>query len=197
MAQISRRLRFEVLRRDGYACRYCGAQAPDVQLEIDHVVPDILGGSSEPANLVTACVPCNRGKSSIQPDAPVVEDVARDALRWSRAVEEAAKLRRLERAQMADQVDAWVTHWKGIMPEVTVDKTWATTIERFLSLGLSVEDLQELATELSCKVGSGPYSVRRHTAWRYYCGMAWRTISAIQEDARRMVEEGEGEVACG
>jgi 5-methylcytosine-specific restriction endonuclease McrA len=33
MTQVSRRLRLEVLRRDGHTCRYCGAQAPDVKLE--------------------------------------------------------------------------------------------------------------------------------------------------------------------
>jgi 5-methylcytosine-specific restriction endonuclease McrA len=32
---IPRRLRFEILRRDGHTCRYCGAQAPDVPLTVD------------------------------------------------------------------------------------------------------------------------------------------------------------------
>ncbi|MEJ7724319.1 MAG: hypothetical protein WKF64_08445 [Ilumatobacteraceae bacterium] len=35
---ISRRLRFEILRRDGHTCRYCGARAPDVPLTVDHVI---------------------------------------------------------------------------------------------------------------------------------------------------------------
>lgn len=55
-------LRFTVLRRDNYTCRYCGAKAPDVQLEVDHVVPASDGGSSTVDNLVTACLACNRGK---------------------------------------------------------------------------------------------------------------------------------------
>ena len=29
---VSKRLRFEILRRDNHACRYCGQMAPDVKL---------------------------------------------------------------------------------------------------------------------------------------------------------------------
>lgn len=87
---VSRRLRFEILRRDGHACRYCGALAPDVKLTVDHVIPTALGGSDEPSNLVTACADCNSGKTSTNPDAVIVEDVAADALRWARALEAAA-----------------------------------------------------------------------------------------------------------
>lgn len=55
-------LRFTVLTRDNYTCRYCGAQAPDVKLHVDHVVPKSRGGLDEMANLVTACQRCNQGK---------------------------------------------------------------------------------------------------------------------------------------
>lgn len=39
---VSKRLRFEVLRRDNHTCRYCGSSAPEVKLTIDHVVPVAL-----------------------------------------------------------------------------------------------------------------------------------------------------------
>lgn len=58
------KLRFDVLARDNYTCRYCGRKAPDVVLVIDHVVPFSAGGTDEPSNLVTACEECNSGKSS-------------------------------------------------------------------------------------------------------------------------------------
>ena len=63
MAQISKALRFEILTRDGYRCRYCGAGAPTVQLQIDHVLPRSLGGRDDASNLVAACFDCNAGKS--------------------------------------------------------------------------------------------------------------------------------------
>lgn len=61
---VSKRLRYEILRRDNHTCRYCGASAPDVPLRVDHVTPVALGGSDKPENLVTSCEPCNSGKSS-------------------------------------------------------------------------------------------------------------------------------------
>ncbi len=70
---VSKRLRYEILRRDNHTCRYCGAAAPDVPLRVDHVTPVALGGSDKPENLVTSCEPCNSGKSSTIPGivAPV------------------------------------------------------------------------------------------------------------------------------
>lgn len=57
-------LRFRVLRRDGYTCRYCGARAPEVPLHVDHVVPWVEVRCHEEYNLVTACEACNLGKSA-------------------------------------------------------------------------------------------------------------------------------------
>jgi HNH endonuclease len=55
-------LRFRVLERDNYTCRYCGATPPAARLEVDHVVPKSLGGSDDLVNLVTSCSVCNNGK---------------------------------------------------------------------------------------------------------------------------------------
>ena len=96
---VSKRLRFEVLRRDNHACRYCGGSAPDVTLTVDHVVPVALGGSDDPSNLVAACRDCNSGKSSVPPDAVLVSDVSQDALRWARAMEQVTVIRQSERAE--------------------------------------------------------------------------------------------------
>lgn len=60
---VSKRLRFEIFKRDGFACRYCGSHPPDVLLEVDHIHPLAAGGGSDEMNLVTSCVDCNRGKS--------------------------------------------------------------------------------------------------------------------------------------
>ncbi len=71
---ISKRLRFEVLKRDGFRCTYCGATSLSTRLHVDHVEPASRGGSDDPANLVTACAPCNLGKSDVR-----LEDVTRTA----------------------------------------------------------------------------------------------------------------------
>lgn len=67
---VSPRLRFTILHRDNHTCQYCGAQAPDVRLEVDHIVPLAQGGTNDPDNLLAACYGCNRGKG----DALCAED---------------------------------------------------------------------------------------------------------------------------
>ena len=59
---ISKKTRFEVFKRDRFTCTYCGRKAPDVILEVDHIVPVAEGGKNNLMNLVTSCRDCNRGK---------------------------------------------------------------------------------------------------------------------------------------
>lgn len=60
---IPKSVRFEVFKRDKFTCQYCGAAAPDVILEVDHIRPVAKGGTNDILNLVTACRSCNRGKT--------------------------------------------------------------------------------------------------------------------------------------
>ena len=62
---LSKKLRFEVYKRDNFTCQYCGRKAPDVILNIDHIVPVSKGGTNEILNLITSCFDCNNGKSNI------------------------------------------------------------------------------------------------------------------------------------
>lgn len=58
-------LRFSILQRDGFQCRYCGATQDDgAKLNVDHRVPVSKGGDDRPENLVTACWECNIGKGT-------------------------------------------------------------------------------------------------------------------------------------
>lgn len=61
---IPKSVRFEVFKRDKFSCQYCGRSAPDVILEIDHIVPVSKGGGNDLMNLVTSCRDCNRGKTN-------------------------------------------------------------------------------------------------------------------------------------
>jgi hypothetical protein len=61
---ISKKLRFEVFKRDNFTCQYCGCAAPDVVLHVDHINPVAGGGDSDILNLITSCVDCNLGKGA-------------------------------------------------------------------------------------------------------------------------------------
>lgn len=63
-------VRFEILERDNFTCRYCGKHAPETELEVDHVKPRSRGGSDDRANLVATCRDCNRGKGDKQIEPP-------------------------------------------------------------------------------------------------------------------------------
>jgi HNH endonuclease len=65
-SSIPAQLRFNILQRDGFRCRYCGrtGREPGVVLHVDHVVPVAAGGPTTEDNLMTACAACNLGKSA-------------------------------------------------------------------------------------------------------------------------------------
>ena len=127
---VSKRLRYEILRRDNHTCRYCGAAAPDVKLTVDHVVPVALGGTDVAENLVAACGPCNAGKSSSSPDAPIVTDVQQDALRWQRAMAMAADIQQRDARIAASMADCVKVDWRYIYVgtvHVSEGATWFYT----------------------------------------------------------------------
>lgn len=192
---ISRRLRFEILRRDGHTCRYCGAMAPDVPMTVDHVIPTTLGGSDEPNNLVAACQDCNAGKSSIAPDSELVEDVDATALRFKAAIERAAELRRLDLQAESAICDRFLAEWNRWTHGALVDgeevrvhfdlpHNWQESVMRFVNNGLDPDEFGRMVD-----TAMGAYRVKDE--FRYFCGMATNIITDLQEQARRLVENGE------
>lgn len=59
---VNLRLRFAILSRDKFTCQYCGRSAPHVELQVDHILPVVKGGTNDRENLITACFDCNMGK---------------------------------------------------------------------------------------------------------------------------------------
>lgn len=99
---ISKRLRYAVLERDGYRCRYCGADASEAKLHVDHRTPVSAGGPDEFRNLLTACQDCNLGKHAFLPvrEIPSQREMALALAVYMRAAEkfgaEAATYRNLQ-----------------------------------------------------------------------------------------------------
>lgn len=61
---MSKKLRFEVFKRDAFTCQYCGRKAPEIVLQCDHIKAVAEGGTTDILNLVTSCVDCNAGKGA-------------------------------------------------------------------------------------------------------------------------------------
>lgn len=185
---VSKRLRFEILRRDNHACRYCGGVAPAVVLTVDHVVPVALGGSDDPSNLVTACEDCNAGKAATSPGEKIVDDVAQDAVRWSNAIKRAAQIEETSKAsRRLSHEDVW-EYWTGLNPRWAYPTAgWEQTVDRLMDAGLGIVDIFE-----AIDTASSAFGVTQRNRWRYFCGICWRTIERRQEAARAIlaVEEG-------
>lgn len=65
--EISDRLRFRILMRDGFTCKKCGRspiKERDVELHVDHIIPWSKDGETLPENLETKCSRCNLGKGN-------------------------------------------------------------------------------------------------------------------------------------
>jgi hypothetical protein len=60
--KVTKSLRYDVLKRDSFTCRSCGANGKESRLEVDHITPVSKGGKSELSNLQTLCQDCNGGK---------------------------------------------------------------------------------------------------------------------------------------
>jgi hypothetical protein len=63
---LSKKIRFEVFKRDSFKCQYCGRSAPEVILNVDHIVPAVEDGTNDIMNLITSCFDCNSGKDARQ-----------------------------------------------------------------------------------------------------------------------------------
>lgn len=179
---VSKRTRFEVLRRDDFTCRYCRSR--DNELTIDHVVPVALGGSDAPDNLVAACRDCNAGKSSIAPDAAFVADVAADALRWARAIALAAAKAGAESSERRDFLTYLEGEWDGQVG-APVAEDWETSAWGFFTRGLPMEEFDD-ALHVTARA-----NVPRHARWKYFCGVCWNKLRAIEASARAAIDAGE------
>lgn len=143
---VSKRLRYEILRRDNHACRYCGATAPDVKLNVDHVIPQALGGSNAPTNLVASCADCNAGKTSSMPNAMPVADVDQDTFRQAAAIKQTTEERRQLISCHIYMVWIWAYEKTGHCPTRQQQEWFMEETNKVLACGYSAHvDLTEPA----------------------------------------------------
>lgn len=183
---ISKRLRYEILRRDNHACRYCGRAAPDVKLHIDHVIPVSLGGAEkDPTNLVTSCAECNGGKTSSAPDQTVVDDVKESAAKWKSAMTQAAEEARADASGRTDLYESVVNAWPNFHRN-KIPNDFTETVDQFTAAGLP----DEVIIEMSRLAGAKPSIYNR---WAYFCGCCWTKLRQLQDRAKEIAETAEVE----
>jgi hypothetical protein len=178
---VSRRLRYEIFRRDDFRCRYCGTTAGGTELEVDHVIPEALGGGNLPENLVTACRPCNAGKSSTAPDAPIVTAVSDDALRWAEAMRKAAAIQSSQRADFDVYCDRFYNAWR---PSYSLPWEWRRSLEQWFNLGVEIDLVLE-CLEIAFDAPGIDWR------WKYFCGVVWNKVRERQDIAKDIIARGD------
>lgn len=109
-----KRLRFEILKRDGFRCIYCGATPVQRVLRVDHVVPVVEGGTDAPENLATSCFDCNAGKAGVPLDQKKYEPMLPTKERHDH-VEQIRKYLAVQRGiavARTEAVEVLAKHWE-------------------------------------------------------------------------------------
>ena len=180
---ISKRTRYEVLKRDNHACRYCGGIAPDVKLHVDHVIPKSLGGTDKPDNLVAACKDCNLGKSSTSPDDALVAEVEARSFKWREAIQQAAVEMVSDLQTRNDLFTQFLGIWESGYNEVVgpLPPDWRSAITMFTNMGLPFEAIEESIDIAATK------KLPDASRFRYFCGVCRNKIEALNDRARELV----------
>lgn len=178
---LSKRVRFEVFKRDHFTCTYCGKKPPEVMLHVDHVIAVASGGSNEMDNLATSCSACNLGKGAgalgtAMPQVP--EEIRLEAIQESleRAAvlahqqAAAATLREAEETVGRQIEDYWADCFGYHDGDEIYWPNWKSILQ-FLRLGLSVTQIMDAVRRTS--------EVKIATDWRaprYFYGICWSLI---------------------
>jgi hypothetical protein len=177
---ITKRTRFEVLRRDKHTCQYCGEKAPDVILHIDHVVPRALGGDDKPGNLVAACKDCNSGKTSIAPDAPIVRGLTEQAAAYVLGMQDKMTRFRADVESLDDYVylfrEEWDV-WNNSGDRLPLPADFEMTLFRWKQMGIPSK-----VYDLAIPVAMNNNRVRPDDKFSYMCGIVWNLINQREID---------------
>lgn len=174
---VSKRLRFEILRRDNHTCQYCGEKAPDVTLHVDHVVPVTLGGSDKPDNLVAACKDCNLGKTSVPAGAPLVAAVGKMAAAYALDLTERMTLIRADIEQGDEYVEEFTEVWdrwkyRGTEKTVPLPHDYKTSLYRWAKMGVPISLVERAIGIAMTKDGLR----NEFPEFTYMAGIVWRTL---------------------
>lgn len=168
---LTKRMRFDVFKRDRFCCQYCGATPPAVILEVDHVVPVAEGGKNQIDNLVTACFDCNRGKSDrMLSDMPQTLNLKMAAIVEKREqVKAFEKLLKSERKYEESAIDSI----ESVFQEFFAGKVFTPSFRESVR-GFNQQlhaDQVEFAMRRACSKKSGA-----DDAAKYFCGICWNII---------------------
>ena len=177
---ITKKLRFEVFKRDGFCCAYCGKSPPKVTLEIDHIEPRSKGGKDTIENLITACFDCNRGKKNIplsKAPAQLSENLEILQQREEQLKEYRKFALKVERRIERDIRDIDLIYCEQYPDWRFSDSFKVMSLKRFLSL----LPKHEIIEALNLAIARFPSD--KDNVINYFCGICWNKIRGKNESS--------------
>lgn len=181
---ISKKIRFEVFKRDSFTCQYCGRKAPEILLQVDHIDPVAAGGGNALLNLITSCEECNAGKSDRKlSDSSVLE-------------KQRVQLQQLQ--QRREQIEMMFQWHKGLL-ELDEDLTgrvatfWSEQVPGFQLNEHGIKELRKLRRSFdtpeimeAMRIAAESYiELHEGQPTKESVETAWRKVGGICNNRRR------------
>jgi DNA-directed RNA polymerase subunit RPC12/RpoP len=168
---LSKKLRFEIFKRDSFTCQYCGATPPTVVLHVDHITPVADGGENDMDNLITACEGCNQGKGarSLNDIPKSLQNRAKDIKEREDQIKGYSKVMEDRKYRLIKESWAIVETLEGRSQD-DYRNDWFKSIKSFISkLGYyEVEDAAEITISR--------FKTVDYRAFKYFCGICWKKV---------------------
>lgn len=168
---ISKTARFEVFKRDGFICQYCGSHPPQAILHVDHINPVKLGGDNKTDNLITSCSLCNLGKSATPLTAVPKSLAERAAEIQEREFQIAGYTAVMDAERQRIEDDAW-----RVAECLSAGASKGYSTDNLNSIKHFVKRLGLHGVLDSCDYANSKYPWSENKAFRYFCGICWRKI---------------------
>jgi hypothetical protein len=175
---LTKKLRFEVFKRDGFRCQYCGGAAPEVLLVVDHIQPVAEGGKNDILNLITACQPCNAGKGKRTLSDQSVLEKQLDQLTVLNERREQLEMMIKWKAGLSDIKDMAVArvaeHWSKLVNGFSLNEKGKQSLKK-LTTQFEVDEIMDAmraATDQYLRVQEGKYTADSvEEAWAKVAGI--------------------------
>lgn len=173
---LSKKTRFDVFKRDGFICLYCGGHPPAVILHCDHIIPVAQGGENDIDNLATACDACNMGKGARSLSA-VPQSLS---VRAAEVAEREAQIKGYSDIMAAQRERIESDTWQVV--DIYTEQYSMTGIRKdlFISARNFVEKLGVHECILAMESAVSKMSRSRDIGFRYFCGICWAKIRELE-----------------
>jgi hypothetical protein len=173
---LSRKLRFEVFKRDEFRCQYCGRHPPEVLLEVDHVIAVAEGGDDSEGNLVTSCADCNRGKGARSLKAVPISFAARTTEIEEREQQLAAYSEALRARADRVEKEAWQVARVLFADCIDAEGTIEIATSHFVSIKRFVSRLPLIELIEAAEIAWHSGIHHHHPRFLYFCKICWTKI---------------------